>query len=98
MLHTKHRGNRPTGSGEDFLMVLPYMSVATTLVMWPRCRQQLSFSLPKEAPHKIWLNQESGFRKKKMFKIVDSDDGRTDAAEWVYYRLTYEPSERHSKQ
>ena len=33
MLHTKFRGNRPTGSGEeDFLAVL-YMGVAAILVM-----------------------------------------------------------------
>ena len=30
MLHTKFRGNRPAGSGEeDFLRFLPYMGVAT---------------------------------------------------------------------
>ena len=31
------------------------MGVAAILVMWPRCRKQISFPLPKEAPHKIWL-------------------------------------------
>ena len=37
---------------------------------------------------------------KKIFEIVDdgrtdgrtTDDGRTDAGAWVYYKLTYEPS------
>ena len=34
---------------------------------------------------------------KMIFEIVDdddgrTDDGRTDARAWVYYKLTYEPS------
>ena len=34
MLHTKFRGNRPTGSiEEDFEGFLPYMGVAAILVM-----------------------------------------------------------------
>ena len=34
MLHTKFHGNQSTGSGEeDFEGVLPYMGVATILVM-----------------------------------------------------------------
>ena len=34
MEHTKFQGHRPFGSGEeDFLMVLPYMDMAATLVM-----------------------------------------------------------------
>ena len=34
MLHTKIRGNWPTGSREeDFLRVLPYMGVVAILVM-----------------------------------------------------------------
>ena len=34
MPHTKFRGNRPAGSGEeDFLGFLPYMGMAATLVM-----------------------------------------------------------------
>ena len=40
MLHTKFRGNQSTGSGEeDFEGFLPYMGVAATLVMLPRCRE-----------------------------------------------------------
>ena len=37
MLHTctKFRGNRSTGSGEDFEGFLPYMGVAAILVMGP---------------------------------------------------------------
>ena len=54
MLHAKFRGNRPAGSGEeDFLRVF-------TLYGRGGHRDQdatnkLSFSLPKEALHKIWL-------------------------------------------
>ena len=34
MLHTKFRGNRPAGSGEeDFKVFLPYMGMAAILVM-----------------------------------------------------------------
>ena len=33
MLHTKFLENQFTGSREDFLMVLPYMSVVAILVM-----------------------------------------------------------------
>ena len=34
MLHTKFRGNRPAGSGEeDFLRFSPYMGMAAILVM-----------------------------------------------------------------
>ena len=34
MLHTKFRGNRPAGSGEeDFKGLLPYMGMAAILVM-----------------------------------------------------------------
>ena len=40
MLHTKFRGNRPAGSGEDFELFLPYMGVAAILVMLPRCREK----------------------------------------------------------
>ena len=36
MLHTKFQGHRSIGSGEeDFLRFLPYMGMATMLVMWP---------------------------------------------------------------
>ena len=33
MLYTKLRGNRSTGSGEDFLGFLPFMGVAAVLIM-----------------------------------------------------------------
>ena len=41
MLHTKFRGNRPAGSGEEDLEgILPYIGVAAILVMWSRYREQ----------------------------------------------------------
>ena len=33
MLHTKFRGDRPFGSGEDILMFLLYMGMVAILVM-----------------------------------------------------------------
>ena len=55
MLHTKFRENRPAGSGEDFKGFLKYMGMAATWSCDPDAVNKLSFSLPKEAPHKIWL-------------------------------------------
>ena len=57
MLHTKFRENRPAGSGdEDFLRVFYHIWV------WRQswscdsdAANKLLFSLPKEAPYKIWL-------------------------------------------
>ena len=56
MLHTKFRENWPAGSGEDFKGFLPYIGMAAT--SWscdPDAANKISFPLPKEAPHKIWL-------------------------------------------
>ena len=57
MLHTKFRENRPAGSEEeDFEGFLPFMGVAAILGSCdPDASNKLSFPLPKEAPHKIWL-------------------------------------------
>ena len=53
MLHTKFRGNRPAGSGEEDLEgILRYFGLAAILVMWPRYANKMSMPLPKEAPHK----------------------------------------------
>ena len=52
MLHTKFRGNRPTGSGEeDFLKVFAIYSHGGHLGHL----YKLSFPLPKDAPHEVWL-------------------------------------------
>ena len=49
MLHGKFHGNRPAGSGEeDVLMVFTIYGRGNHL-------DTLSFPLPNEAPHKIWL-------------------------------------------
>ena len=52
MLHTKFRGNRPAGSGEEvFLRVFTIYGRGCP----PYAVNKLSFPLPKEAPHNIWL-------------------------------------------
>ena len=57
MLHTKFRENRPAGSGEeDFLRV--FYNIWAWRPSWscdPDAANKISFPLPKEAPHKIWL-------------------------------------------
>ena len=56
MVHTKFRENRPAGSGEeDFEGFLPYMGMGQSWSCDPDAENKLSFPLPKEAPHKIWL-------------------------------------------
>ena len=57
MLHTKFRGNRPAGSGEeDFSMVFTIYGRGGHLGhLDPDAANKLSFPLPKEAQHKIWL-------------------------------------------
>ena len=57
MLHAKFQDHRTSGSGDkDFLRFLPY--IWAWLPSWS-CDldhlYKLSFPLPKEAPHKIWL-------------------------------------------
>ena len=41
MLHTTFQGHRPFGSGEEFLRFLPYIGMATILVMWPGPFEQI---------------------------------------------------------
>ena len=59
MLHTKFLENRPAGSGEeDFLRVFTIIYIWAWRPSWscdPDAANKLSFPLPKEAPHKIWL-------------------------------------------
>ena len=59
MIHTKFRGNRPAGSGEDFLRVFftiygcgGHLGHVTSD---QDVANKLSFLLPKDAPYKIWL-------------------------------------------
>ena len=57
MLHTLFRENRPADSGEeDFLK--GFYRIGAWRPSWscdPDAANKLSFPLPKEAPHKIWL-------------------------------------------
>ena len=52
---------------------------------------KLSFPLPKEAPHKIWLWSAKRFQRRRCLKLLTTDDDgrrrRTDAGPWVYYKL-----------
>ena len=79
MLHTKFRGNRPAGSGEeDFLKDFyhiwawrPFASCDSDAA------KKVSIPFPKEAPHEIWR-----FLRRRMFehcgrRTDDDDDGRT---------------------
>ena len=49
---------------------------------------KLSFPLPKEAPHKIWLWLAKRFQRRRCLNIVDDDKTTTDARVRVYYKLT----------
>ena len=58
MLHTKFRGNRPAGSGEeDFFKVFTIYRHDGHLGHVT----QMPLPLPKEAPHKISFDRPSGF-------------------------------------
>ena len=48
------------------------MGMAAILVMWHLYK--LSFPLPKEAPHKIWLWLAKRFQRRRCLNIVDDDD------------------------
>ena len=50
MLHTKFRENQPAGSGEE-----DFLRVFTIYGRGGHAANKISFPLPKEAPHKIWL-------------------------------------------
>ena len=79
MLHTKFHGNRSAGSGEeDFWRVFTIYGHGGHLghVTW------ISFPLPKEAPHKIWLWLAKQFQRRRCLKMWT--DGRTtDTEAWV---------------
>ena len=58
MLHTKFRGNRSTVSGEEDFFLKGFYYIWAWRPSWsydPDAANMLSFSLPKEASHKIWL-------------------------------------------
>ena len=77
MLHTKFCGNRPAGSGflKGFYLIWAWRP------SWscdPDAANKISFPLPKEVPHKIWLRLAKRFRRRRSLSVVDdADDGRT---------------------
>ena len=55
------------------------MGMAAILVMWPGpFIYKLSFPLPKEAPHKIWLWLAKRFQRRRCLNIVDDNDNDDD--------------------
>ena len=44
----------------------------------PDAANKLSFPLPKEAPHKIWLRSAKRFLRRRCLSIVDDDDDDDD--------------------
>ena len=81
MLHTKFRGNRPAGSiEEDFEGFYHIWAWRPSWSCDPDAVNKVSFPLPKEAPHKIWLWSVKRFQR-RSFSIVD-DDGRTPDHEY----------------
>ena len=89
MLHTKFRENRPTGSGEeDFWRVFTiYGSGGYLGHVTPDAANKLSFPLPKEAPHKIWLWLVKRFQRRRSLKLLTTDGRRTDDGPWLSYKL-----------
>ena len=55
MLHAKFQDHRTSGSGEDFLGFYHIWVWRTSWSCDLDHFYKLSFPLPKEAPHKIWL-------------------------------------------
>ena len=81
MLHTKFRGNWPTGSGEeDFLS--GFYHIWGWRPSWS-CDQdianKISMQLPKEALHKISIRSAKWFQRRRSLKLwmTTMDAGRT---------------------
>ena len=90
MLHTKFRGNRPTGL-EEKRFLKGFYHIWAWRPSWscdPDAANILSFPLPNEALHKIWLRSSKRFLRRCLKLCTTYDD---DAGAWVYYKLTYEP-------
>ena len=85
MLHTKFQGHRPFGSGEDFLMFLPYMGMAAILVMWPGPFEQTF--VPPSHGDPIWNLASIG---PVVFEKMFKECGRqTDGQPYGRRRPTY---------
>ena len=89
MLHTKFQGHQSIGSGEeDFLRFLPYMGMASILVMWPEPFEQLF--VPSIPGGYIWNLVTIGpvVLEEKSFEIVDGRRRTTmDDGACLYYKL-----------
>ena len=56
MFHTKFQNHRPSGSGdEDFKSFLLFIAMAAILVYDLDLFYKLSFPIPKDATHEVWL-------------------------------------------
>ena len=55
---------------------LPYRGVVASWSCDPYAANKISFPVPKEAPHKIWLSSGKRFQRIRCLNIVD--DGRTE--------------------
>ena len=95
MLHTKFCGKLARGFWRRRFLKGFYH----TWEWWPSwlcdpdAGNKISFPLPKEAPHKIWLCSTKRFWRRRCLKMWTDDDGRMpDAGPLVYYKLTNEPS------
>ena len=61
MLHTKFRGNRPAGSGEDFDGFYHIWAWRPSWSCDPDTANELTFPLPKEVYVKFGFDWPSGF-------------------------------------
>ena len=84
MLHTKFQGHWSIDSGvEDFLRFLPYMGMATILVVWPGRFEQLF--VPPTPGGYIWNLVTIGLvvSEEKSFEIIDGRRRRTKPAYYI---------------
>ena len=70
MLHAKFQNHRPFGSGEDFKVFAIYsygghLGHVTLTILY-----KLSFTLPKNAPHKVWLCLAKRFQRRCLNIMV----------------------------
>ena len=78
MLHAKFQDHRTAGSGEE-----DFKGFYHIWAWWPSWScdldhlYKLSFPLPKEAPHKIWLLLANWFQRRRRLKLWT--DGRRRA-------------------
>ena len=81
MLHTKSKGHRLSGSGEeDFKGLVFFFSYMACQPSWS-CNQvhlnKLWFPHPKESPYEIWIQLSQWFQRRRCLKMLKGD-GRTD--------------------